>query len=221
MRMTQSEKPARTTALILVTGLVIAGVLAYLQWSTPGKPETPQTQVATWFPTPMALPPFSVIDHNGNTFNNSDLLGQWHFMFFGYTHCPDICPTTLSIMNSTAYKLGENGEARFLFVTVDPARDTPEEMAGFVHYFNSEFIGLTGELDAILQLSQGLGIMSSRDINDEDENYNVAHSASILLMNPDGQYAAVFSAPHSADAIAQDFNRIKAHFESQHPTQTQ
>ncbi len=225
--MTQPEKSILAPAVLLATGLIISSVFAYLIWSAgnPGTPETPQTRTATHFPSPMALQPFNLIDHNGKTFDNSNLLEQWHFMFFGYTHCPDVCPSTLSIMSSVAHKLGENEGARFLFVTVDPARDTPEQLAGFVRYFNPGFVGLTGELDAILQLSRQLGIMSSRETayatGSKVENYTVEHSASILLVNPDGQYAAVFSPPHSTNAIVEDFSIIRTYFDSRHQAQKQ
>lgn len=215
-RMTQSGKPVSAYLALILTALIIGAVFVYLSGSLNNSrlPDEPPTVVATWFPAPLAVPAFSLIDHHDRPFDNSHLQGQWHFLFFGYTHCPDVCPATLSVMNSIAHKIGEDAGTRFLFVTVDPARDTPEQLAGFVSYFNSGFIGLTGDLPAILQLSQGLGIMSSRE-TDEGDNYNVEHTSSVLLLNPEGQYAALFSAPHSADIIAGDFNMIKAHYESQ------
>lgn len=220
--MAQQKKSVLAPAALLATGLVIASVLAWLIGTVGNKgPETPQTQTATHFPVPMALQPFKLIDHRGKNFDNSNLLERWHFMFFGYTHCPDVCPATLSVMNSVAHKLGGNKDSRFLFITVDPARDTPEQLAGFVGYFNPGFVGLTGELNAILQLSRQLGIMSSRETGGADENYTVGHTASILLMNPDGQYAAVFTPPHSADVIAKDFSIIRSYFKAQEQAQKQ
>ena len=104
---------------------------------------------ATVFQQPRAVQPFELLDHHGESFTPESLRGQWSFVFFGYTHCPDVCPTTLSVLNSVALRLADAPDAtRFVFVTVDPERDTPEVLARYVTYFNGEFVGVTGEPSA-------------------------------------------------------------------------
>jgi protein SCO1/2 len=135
-------------------------------------------------------------------------------LFFGYTHCPDVCPVTLSELNRVAKRLsGETTTAppQYVFVTVDPKRDIQEHLAGYVSYFNDNFIGLTGEMKDIDQLAKQLKIKHSIEKNtvDNSGNYIVNHSSSILLIDPQGRYFAKFSAPHYAESIHSNFLLIQ------------
>ncbi len=165
---------------------------------------------ATRFPEAREIASFSLIDHNNAVFDNSVLKDRWSFIFFGYTHCPDVCPTTLSVLNSVARKLGDLDEdIRFVFLSVDPERDTPEQLAQFVSYFNADFIGVTGTPEGIEQITRQLGVLHIRAQPEEGASgYLVDHSASVFLFDPDGRYHAVFSPPLSADAIAGDFKKM-------------
>ena len=165
---------------------------------------------ATRFPEAREIASFSLIDHNKAVFDNSVLKDRWSFIFFGYTHCPDVCPTTLSVLNSVAQKLGDLDEdIRFVFLSVDPERDTPEQLAQFVSYFNSDFVGVTGTPEGIEQITRQLGVLHIRAQPEEGASgYLVDHSASVFLFDPDGRYHAVFSPPLSADAIAGDFKKM-------------
>ena len=165
---------------------------------------------ATRFPTPRPVQAFSLTDHHGRVFDNATLTDRWSFLFFGYTHCPDVCPATMSVLNSVAQRLQDSGEdIRFVMVTVDPGRDTPEKLGRFVTYFNGDFIGVTGSETALEQLTKQLGIMYMR-VNEADSaaGYLVDHTASVFLFDPDGNYHAVFSPPLSVDAIAGDFRTM-------------
>lgn len=165
---------------------------------------------ATRFPEAREIASFSLIDHNNAVFDNSVLKDRWSFIFFGYTHCPDVCPTTLSVLNSVAQKLGDLDEdIRFVFLSVDPERDTPEQLAQFVSYFNADFIGVTGTPEGIEQITRQLGVLHIRAQPEEGASgYLVDHSASVFLFDPDGRYHAVFSPPLSADTIAGDFRKM-------------
>ena len=165
---------------------------------------------ATRFPEAREIASFSLIDHNSAVFDNSVLKDRWSFIFFGYTHCPDVCPTTLSVLNSVAQKLGDLDEdIRFVFLSVDPERDTPEQLAQFVSYFNADFIGVTGTPEGIEQITRQLGVLHIRAQPEEGASgYLVDHSASVFLFDPDGRYHAVFSPPLSAEAIAGDFRKM-------------
>jgi len=165
---------------------------------------------ATRFPAPREIQPFELIDHNNAVFDNNSLKQHWSFLFFGYTHCPDVCPTTLSVLNSVAQQLQDLDEnIRFIFVSVDPERDTPEQLARYVSYFNGDFIGVTGTPEGIEQLTKPLGILHLRvAAEDGSAAYLVDHTASVLLFDPDGRYHAVFGPPLSADALASDFRKM-------------
>ncbi|NNG11807.1 MAG: SCO family protein [Halobacteria archaeon] len=165
---------------------------------------------ATHFSEARALQPFELVDHTGKAFTNNELEGHWSFIFFGYTHCPDVCPTTLSVLNSVATRLHDQPDPlRYIFISVDPERDTPDKMGQFVSYFNADFIGVTGTTEAITKLTQQLGVIAARVENKADvENYLIDHTASILLIDPDGRFHALFSPPLKAADIASDFIRI-------------
>jgi protein SCO1 len=165
---------------------------------------------ATRFPVAREIPPFALIDHNNAVFDNDALKQHWSFLFFGYTHCPDVCPTTLSVLNSVAQQLQDLDEdIRFIFVSVDPERDTPEQLARYVSYFNGDFIGVTGTPAGIEQLTKPLGILHMRVAAEDDSSaYLVDHTASVLLFDPDGRFHAVFGPPLSADEISSDFRKM-------------
>ena len=170
---------------------------------------------ATVLSQPREVQPFTLVDHTGKGFDNSALLGHWSFVFFGYTHCPDVCPTTLSVLNSVARKLeGSDNQPRFVFISIDPGRDTPEKLGQFVSYFNGSFIGATGTDDAINALTRQLGVIYARgEENAGTDNYLMDHSASVLLFDPAGRFHAVFTPPLDAAGIASDFITISRHYE--------
>jgi protein SCO1/2 len=194
---------AVTTVLALAAGYWTSAFLLNRQ------PNLSDLQ-ATHFREARALQPFELVDHTGKAFTKNALMGHWSFIFFGYTHCPDVCPTTLSVLNSVATRLRDHADpVRYIFISVDPERDTPDKMGQFVSYFNADFIGVTGTTEAISQLTQQLGVIAAR-VEDaaNAENYLVDHTASILLIDPDGRFHALFSPPLKAADIAADFIRI-------------
>ena len=198
---------------ILIAFIVAALAMAAGIWAARAVLEHNSVQDeldATRFPEAREIASFSLIDHNNAVFDNSVLKDRWSFIFFGYTHCPDVCPTTLSVLNSVAQKLGDLDEdIRFVFLSVDPERDTPEQLAQFVSYFNADFIGVTGTPEGIEQITRQLGVLHIRAQPEEGASgYLVDHSASVFLFDPDGRYHAVFSPPLSADTIAGDFRKM-------------
>lgn len=154
---------------------------------------------------------FELVDHSGERFANDDLQGQWTLMFFGFTHCPDICPMTLAELSRVHNMLEEEGKGdgvRTVFVTVDPERDTPERLEAYVTNFRDDFRGVTGPLNEIDVLARDMGIAHIRHDEDGDTDYMVDHGASVLLVNPDGRFQAMFGSPHRAPEIAEDLKTI-------------
>ena len=210
--MSTPEKHTKPARILFV---VILGVLATVAgiWSANiilDRQVNLKELEATRFPVARQLAPFTLVDHNNEVFNETTLQKRWSFLFFGYTHCPDVCPVTLSVLNSVAQRLQDvDADIRFVFVSVDPERDTPEKLAQFVRYFNKNFIGVTGSGQQIEEFTRELGIMHMRVAAEENATgYLVDHTASVLLFDPDGRYHAVFSPPLSAGKISDDFRKI-------------
>lgn len=178
--------------------------------------EPPQLAGARLMPQPLPVPDTTLTDHKNQPFTTDQLRGRWTFAFFGYTHCPDVCPNTLQLLDRVADRLAKTPEgdkdAQFLFVSVDPERDPPEQLAQYVSYFNPAFIGATGSQEALQTLTRGLGIMYQKAQGSDADNYLVDHSASVLLIDPQARLAAVFPATaQDPDMIAADFAKIRAY----------
>jgi protein SCO1/2 len=164
----------------------------------------PQTAVhaATLYPQNFpALPSFQLIDHTGLPFDNSRLTGHWTLLFFGYTHCPDVCPMTLHLLQTAAAELsgtaaGEN--LQVVFVSIDGQRDTPARLQEYVQYFNPAFIGVSGTDDQLQILTAGLGAFYSRAQNpDNSDSYLMDHSAGLFLLDPRLIFGAAGCGPYN------------------------
>jgi protein SCO1 len=164
-------------------------------------------------PKPDALPQFQLVKHDGTPFHNQALKGRWSFMIFGYTHCPDFCPTTL-VEFTHLHKLlaaAPHGvrDVQFVLVSVDPERDTPALLAQYVPQFNPEFIGVTGDAAMIARLAGSVGAVYARAPGSRGANYLIDHSTAVLLINPQGALQGVLAAPHTAKEMMQGFAKIR------------
>jgi len=158
-----------------------------------------------------SVPTFSLLDVNGDAITEDVFDGEWSIAFFGFTHCPDVCPITLSVVKDALAKLETESVPlpQTMFVSVDPNRDTPEILKKYLGFFDESFIGITGELNAILQFTKSLGIVTAFTANEDDpSSYDVDHTASMLLIDPEGRLRAKFSAPHTSDTIVSDYTTI-------------
>jgi protein SCO1/2 len=174
---------------------------------------------ATVLQVPIPIFQISLTDHNGQNFRVRRLARKWTFMFFGYTHCPDVCPMALVDLNAVFNNLTEEGDlifekynvdTQFIFVSVDPQRDTVGELKEYISYFNKNFIALTAEPDMIEKLAQPLGVSYMRmPGKDSEGDYYIDHSASFLLIDPLGRLRAYFPPPHNPEQVAEDFRRIR------------
>lgn len=137
-----------------------------------------------------------LLDHHSQAFTRARLQGKWTLVFFGFTYCPDVCPTTMTFLNELVTQLEgtEAEDTQVVMVTVDPARDTVEQLASYVPYFNPGFIGVTGEFLDIHRFATALNT-PFRKVPGQDENYQVDHSANVVLINPRGDYHGFFKAP--------------------------
>ncbi|MBF0142411.1 MAG: SCO family protein [Magnetococcales bacterium] len=160
------------------------------------------------------VPAFRLTAHDGTTVTRESLAGRWHFLFFGYTHCPDICPTAMGDMAAVFTNLeahpGLLDTTRMLFVSVDPDRDTPESLKQFVPYFRADFLGLTGHIGEIENLTRALGAGFRKIPDKEGEGYQVGHTTSVFLLDPEVRLTALFHPPaHDTQLIAERFVAIR------------
>ena len=203
---------SRHIQILLVAAIAAAGLAAgYLVGRGPAEAPVPQLESATLFATPRALPVFSLTDQDGRPFGRTDLEGQWSILFFGFTHCPDVCPSTLATLAAARRELADLPEAaqpRVVLVTVDPERDTAEKLRAYVAFFDPAFAGVTGTPDAIASLTAQMGVAVRQGERDEFGNYTVDHTAALFLVDPDGALVGIFSTPHTPDGIAHDYRRI-------------
>jgi len=196
---------------LLVAAAGIAG--AWLAVIVNRAPQPPALERATLLHTPRPLPDLVLTDHTGTEFPTRRLAGGWTLLFFGFTNCPDVCPTTLATLVAAGRALADRPAAsrpRVVLVSVDPARDSPDKLAAYLGHFDPAFLGLTGTATAIEALTRGLGVVVQAQPPDAYGNYAVDHSAAIFLLDPDGAMRAVFGSPHEADLIARDYRRIVA-----------
>jgi protein SCO1/2 len=170
-------------------------------------------QVITLFPEPKPLTAFALTDHKNRVFDLASLKGKWSFVFFGFTHCPDVCPTTLAELARARERIAKNAvgaeELQFVFISVDPNRDTASKLRQYVDYFDTTFLGVTGDNAQIGNLAGQLGAAYEVAITPGLANYPVYHSAAVFLLDPRARYHAVFTPPHDAEAISRRFNVVR------------
>jgi protein SCO1/2 len=165
----------------------------------------PTLASGTWLPRPKAVSDFHLTDNLGQPFSLQDLQGKPTLVFFGFTHCPDVCPTTLLKLAQIKKAAGIPG-LRVVFITVDPARDTPGVVGLYVHAFDPEFIGLTGDNQVITRLASQFGVAINK-VDLPGGDYTMDHSAVVFLLNERAQIAAIFTPPFETPKFAQDLGR--------------
>ncbi|MGD8591535.1 MAG: SCO family protein [Gammaproteobacteria bacterium] len=168
-------------------------------------------------PKPTGLKPFHLNDQNNKSFGLEELKGKWTFMYFGYTSCPDVCPLTTDELNIVAKKLAAEPaykrDTQFVFISVDPYRDTPDLLKKFTSYFDFDLLGLVAPVKTLNELTDQLGVFHRRlivkDRETQQQEYAVEHSSDIYLIDPQGRPVAKFTAPHYGKEIAQLYVKIR------------
>jgi len=157
---------------------------------------------------PAPLKDFTLPSSNGGELSLHDLRGKYVLLFFGYTHCPDLCPTTLAQFSQIKQQLGSKAkDVSFVFVSVDPDRDTPAVLRRYVRSFDPSFIGLSGDHKVLDAIKSDYGLYYQLN-KDEGANYTVNHSSSIYLIDPDGRLIMVYSYGTNTEVITRDLERM-------------
>ncbi len=196
-----------TILRLLVIALIISlGLLAILILNRPGitiRSDQPAPEMAEAVPIGG---PFSLVTHEGQPVTDADFRGKYMLIYFGYTYCPDVCPMELAKITRALDILEERSipltRLQPLFITVDPERDTVEQMALYVSLFHPTLLGLTGTPEQVKQATDAYRVYSQKSGDIESNAYLMDHASMVLLMGPEGQFVDFFSSRETAEDIA-------------------
>jgi protein SCO1 len=205
-----SRNHAVVIAIVAIVAATAGVLLARSALDAPGLPQAAMT-AGTLLEPPRPLPALALLDQAEQPFTLEQLRNRWTFLFFGFTNCPDVCPATMGVMAQIAKSLQDlpkDKRPNIVLVSVDPERDTPQQLASYVKFFSPAFTGVTGTQDAIDAFTRSMGVPVA--ISKRDGNYSVDHSAAIFLIDPGTNLRALFSTPHEPEKIGADYRRIVA-----------
>jgi protein SCO1/2 len=201
--------------------MFVASVLGALLYSVSREPvldeATLREQGTYVLPAPRAIAPFDLVDTHGDPFNNQSLQGHWSLLYFGFTSCPDVCPTTLSVLAQVESQLAETGkndlleQLRIYLITVDPERDSLEVLGQYVTAFSPKLTGVTGSLEALAALAKQLNVAFMK-VPDPNGGYVVDHTGNLILIDPDGRYFAFLKMPHTPEKVIAAYTSIADSF---------
>ena len=197
MTLTQQHRVALTVTVILLgIAFIVAGFVHRIQQPRIMTVSEMRANGLFIFDTPRDPGKFVLTNHKGIEFTDQSLEGDWTLLFFGFTYCPDVCPTTLSFLAELKGSLEgtEAASTDVVMVSVDPARDTVEQLSAYVPYFHPEFLGVTGDFPDILSFARRFNA-PFRKVTMEDGSYQIDHSANVVLINPKGDFHGFFRAP--------------------------
>jgi len=198
---------------ILSIALLCIAAAAGILLSSRHSLRPPQLMTGTLLVPARPWSDFSLIDNHGRKFGPADLRGTWSFMFFGYTNCPDYCPSTLTTLAALEKQLRADKKLaplRVIFVSVDAKRDTPAQLDKYVPYFDPEFIGLTAPDQRTIESTVKQWNVFVAVQPAVDGNYTVDHSGDIFVIDPQGKLAAILTGPFTVEALSSDYRRIVA-----------
>lgn len=214
---------------ILIIFVVAVIALLFGMWSrhnispavkeNQNKPEVLSLASATVLPQDKELAPFQLIGANQQAFTNDNLKGHWSLVFFGFTNCPSLCPSTLTTLNKVYEQLESEKQVNLpqvVFISVDPDRDTPPRITEYLQGFNKHFIGATGTQEQLDQLTHQLSVLYMKVTqpgHENDNTYTIDHSGTILVIDPAGNWYALFNTPHDANNITKDYQTIVSHYQ--------
>lgn len=191
--------------LVIVCALIMSSLFAYrIQQNNHSKAYA--SEHATRFPVGRDIKPFKLITSKQQPFTQKDFRNHWTLLFFGFTHCASVCPTTLDML-AHAYDqlIALEPNLQVVFISLDPTRDSTQKLDEYTKHFHPRFIGVTGKISEIRKLQAELHIYSEKDANTANNEYQIQHTSSILLINPQGEWAGLFSFGMKPEQFANEF----------------
>lgn len=201
--------------LVLVMAVLVAGFVHRIMQPVIFSKEKMETYGGVIFDKPRIFRDPVLIDQDGKPFDKTVLQGKWTLIFFGFTYCPDVCPTTMGVLNKFYRGLQEKREAdgvQIMLVSVDPARDNAKQLRDYVKYFNQDFGGLTGEYMDLVRFTTDLSAGFTK-VPLENGNYLMEHSGNIAVINPRGHFHGFFKPPFDPLRLRLAFNSMRAQYE--------
>lgn len=197
-----NEKKQQNNWMLLSVFIVLSLTIGFWMQTHANKKHAYQSHYSSTLPISVPIKAFHLTDDEGRAFTNNNLMGHWSLIFFGYSNCPDLCPTTLSKLNK-AYEILQASQThmapQIVFITIDPKHDTPIQLRQYLSKFNQNFIGVTGNAKEIADLTKSMGIAYNNDY----------HSGIIIVVNPKAEWVALIRTPASGKEIAKDFEAIQ------------
>ena len=206
----------RSFLIVLVIALAAGlGLVASQRWfGGDATPAGPELETVRLFPQPRELPPFALQQSDGTQLVPGELHGHWTLVFLGFTHCPDVCPTTLAELAQAQKQwepLPEAQRPRVLFVSVDPERDTPDRIGEYAAFFHRDTLAATADIPALEAFARSLSLVFMKVPPSDDapaDQYTIDHSAALALLDPAGRMAGVVQGPLDPAAIAADLTAL-------------
>ena len=210
---TREKLMAAVLIAAAVVGIALAGSGYWTLWQS-RNPAADQLMPASniTFPERKPLAEFILVDDEKGVFDLKSLESRWSFIFFGFMYCPDICPTTLYDLSHVKREIVAQGisesDIQFVFISVDPARDKAAQIQRYVQYFDPAFLGATGSMGQLTNLTRQLGAPFRAEPETAENVYEVTHSSAVYLVDPLGQYAGIISPPFVASEVAVQFSEL-------------
>ncbi|KTC68147.1 SCO1/SenC family transporter protein [Legionella birminghamensis] len=206
----QNKRITLTVTLLVAIAAMFAGLFVsqHIHWK---KEIDPSQFHGTFLQKPRDIEQFSLTGIDQQSFDNHSLQGQWTMIFFGFTNCGYVCPTTMAEL-AKMYGILEQQHTkplpRVVMVSVDPERDDLNTLKNYVLAFNPHFYGARGEQQAVKKMAMEMGIAYEKKISGNPDNYDVQHSGAVMLFNPQGELSAFFTTPHRAELLAKDYQLL-------------
>lgn len=195
-----------------LVGIVLAASGYWTLWQSQKATSDVLPPALITLPERRPLAEFILVDDEKGVFDLKSLESHWSFIFFGFMYCPDICPTTLYDLSHVKREIVARGisdtDVQFVFISVDPARDKAAQIARYVQYFDPSFLGATGSLGQLTNLTRQLGAPFRAEPETAKNVYSVTHSSAVYLVDPLGQYAGIINPPFSAADVAEQFSKL-------------
>jgi protein SCO1/2 len=202
----------RSFVWLILIAAAAAGIGLWVGGRHFSGPQRPPLASAVMYPQPRPLPAFELSQADGKPLTNADWRGHWSVVYFGYASCPDVCPTTLAAFKQAWQDVSARGlrdRVRFDFISIDPSRDTPEQLGKYVAFFSPDFIAATGSDEQLTTLTRSLGLLYTRTAR-ADGTSEVDHSGSAVIIDPQARLVGIFRPPFAPAAIAGDLAALAA-----------